>query len=66
MCYENEEKTMEHAKEVWPEKRMDQVTEAMEDLIMGVMLSALEKIKARDICRDPEGDSTGMDRQIPF
>ena len=65
MYYEDEEVLREYAREVWREKRMERITEEMEDLIMGAFLSALEKIKDKEVSIDTDKGVTGYEK-VPF
>ncbi len=65
MYYEDEEGLREYAREVWREKRMERITEEMEDLIMGAFLSALEKIKDKEVSIDTDKGVTGYEK-VPF
>ena len=47
MCHDEERERKEYEQEVWCEKRIERLTEAMEELVLDTLLTALENIRNR-------------------
>jgi len=47
MCYDEERARKEYDQEVWYEKRIERITEAMEEIVLDTLLTALENIRDR-------------------
>lgn len=47
MCHDEEKARKEYDQEVWYEKRIERITEAMEEIVLDTLLTALENIRDR-------------------
>ena len=66
MYREDEEARREYDEEVWFEKRMERISELMEEFVLAAMLSALEKIKDRGMTIDVSKPFPLFDKNEPF
>jgi len=47
MCHDEERARKEYDQEVWNERRIERITEAMEEIVLDTLLTALENIRDR-------------------
>ena len=47
MCHYEERARKEYDQEVWYEKRIERITEAMDEIVLDTLLTALENIRDR-------------------
>lgn len=58
MCHDEERARKEYDQEVWYEKRIERITEAMEEIVLDTLLTALENIRdRRDMLNQKRGSS---------